>query len=280
MDLRLSAIVSIYFFWGFQQKEILALLVAQNGIIMCARTLRNILRKNRLYRRKYYSDIVDVACFIMGELNGSGMMHGYRFMHLKCIQQGFVVKRETVRQLLAILDPVGVAYRRAGRLRRRLYRNPGPNFLWHVDGYDKLKPYGLCISGCIDGFSRNIIWLKVYSTNNNPNIISSYFIEAVRARGGCSRKIRFDRGTENVAVEQMQQFLTRDRTGRSVVIGSSNHNQRIESFWGILRKENVQFWMNFFEALKDDEHFSGGFLDCALVQFCFLQLLQVHVYHT
>ena len=27
----------------------------------------------------------------------------------------------------------------------------GPNFLWHCDGYDKLKPYGLCIHGCIDG---------------------------------------------------------------------------------------------------------------------------------
>ena len=27
----------------------------------------------------------------------------------------------------------------------------GPNYLWHVDGYDKLTPYGLNIHGCIDG---------------------------------------------------------------------------------------------------------------------------------
>lgn len=268
-------LVSMYFHMGFQQREILALLSSQHGIVICARTLRNVLRRTRLYRRKHYSDIVDVACFIMGEIEGSGMMHGYRMMHLKCIQQGFVVKRETIRELLSILDPVGVAYRSARRLRRRQYSNPGPNFLWHVDGYDKLKPYGLCISGCIDGFSRNVIWLKVYSTNNNPKVIASYFIEAVKARHGCSRRIRFDRGTENVAVEQMQRFFRREENGTSVLFGSSNHNQRIESFWGILRKENVQFWMNFFEELKDGDQFSGDFLDCALVQFCFMHLVQV-----
>jgi len=31
-------------------------------------------------------------------------------------------------------------------------RTMGPNYLWHVDGYDKLKPFGMAISGCIDGF--------------------------------------------------------------------------------------------------------------------------------
>lgn len=24
--------------------------------------------------------------------------------------------------------------------------------MWHADGYDMLKPFGLAISGCIDGF--------------------------------------------------------------------------------------------------------------------------------
>ena len=27
----------------------------------------------------------------------------------------------------------------------------GPNQAWHCDGYDKLKPFGLAIHGCIDG---------------------------------------------------------------------------------------------------------------------------------
>ena len=25
--------------------------------------------------------------------------------------------------------------------------------MWHLDGYDKLKPYGFAIHGCIDGLA-------------------------------------------------------------------------------------------------------------------------------
>ena len=46
----------------------------------------------------------------------------------------------------------------------------GPNFLWHLDGYDKLKQFGFAIHGCIDGFSRFIIWLESASTNNDPKV--------------------------------------------------------------------------------------------------------------
>lgn len=28
----------------------------------------------------------------------------------------------------------------------------GPNFLWHVDGYDKLKQFGFAIHGAIVGY--------------------------------------------------------------------------------------------------------------------------------
>lgn len=51
------------------------------------------------------------------------------------------------------------------RLQRRVYHNKGPNYLWHLDAYDKLKPYGICIHGCIDGFSRHIMWLKAGTVN-------------------------------------------------------------------------------------------------------------------
>ena len=33
--------------------------------------------------------------------------------------------------------------------------------LLHVDGYDRLKPYGFPIHSAIDGFSRRILWLHV-----------------------------------------------------------------------------------------------------------------------
>ncbi|KAK0154047.1 hypothetical protein N1851_003868 [Merluccius polli] len=37
---------------------------------------------------------------------------------------------------------------------------PGPNYMWHMDSYDKLTPFGIGINGCIDGFSCHIIWMQ------------------------------------------------------------------------------------------------------------------------
>ena len=42
-------------------------------------------------------------------------------------------------------------------LRRRSYTNPGTNFAWHIDGYDKLKPYGFPIHGGVDSLSRRVV---------------------------------------------------------------------------------------------------------------------------
>ena len=33
----------------------------------------------------------------------------------------------------------------------------GPNHIWHLDGYDKLCPYGFAIHGCIDGYYKHIL---------------------------------------------------------------------------------------------------------------------------
>ena len=30
--------------------------------------------------------------------------------------------------------------------------------MWHSDGYDKLKPYGLPIHGCIDGYNTHSVY--------------------------------------------------------------------------------------------------------------------------
>lgn len=200
-------------------------------------------------------------------------------MHLKSIQAGYVVTQETIRRLLKILDPQGVQLRRRNRLRRRMYRNPGPNFLWHVDSYDKLKPYGICINGAIDGFSRMVIWLHAYSTNSDPKIIAQYFIDEVSSRNGTASRIRSDLGTENCYIEQMQMFLRHDHldnfSHRCYLYGSSNHNQRIENWWAFLRKQHAQFWMNSFQDLKDSDYFSGDFLDRNLIRFTCLEIIEV-----
>ena len=75
----------------------------------------------------------------------------------KCVGHGLLaVRKEDVRLIFREHDPDGVAARLSRRLERRTstYTVPGPYLIWHIDGYDKLKPFGLCISGRIDGFSK------------------------------------------------------------------------------------------------------------------------------
>lgn len=107
-----------------------------------------------------------------------------------------VVTRETTRTVLGALDPEGVSKRRKGELQRRRYMCKGPNYLWHMDGYDKMKPYGFCIHGAIEGYSRRILWLEVDSTNNDPAVIAQYYIDCVNQLGGAPRIVWADYGTE------------------------------------------------------------------------------------
>ena len=271
--------INIYFDLGLSYKDILSCLAYNEGIIMSRSTLKRKLKRQNLSRRKNKTNILEVAMFIQEEVEKSGQLHGYKLMHLKCIHRGYVVTQETVRLLLHIIDPEGIAIRRRGRLRRRTYVNIGPDFIWHIDGYDKLKPYGICIHGAIDGFSRYIIWLEAYTTNNNPAVVASYFVKALADRLACPRRIRADFGTENVHIEAMQRVLRENHddnlSTQSFIYGSSNHNQRIESWWGFLRKHNAQYWMDVFHTLKDSDYFIGDFLDKNLIQFCFLNIIQV-----
>ena len=88
------------------------------------------------------------------------------------MSRGIQYSKEAVTIALNILDPEGVSRRKSHRLKRRKYRNKGPNHVWHMDGNDKLKPFDFYIHGCIDGFSRKMIWLHVGNTNKDPAVIA------------------------------------------------------------------------------------------------------------
>ena len=187
-------------------------------------------------------------------------------MRQKCLLAGFTISRSDVALLLLVLDPAGCELRKKKRLRRRRYFSKGPNYLWHLNSYDKLKPYGLCISGCIDGFSRKIIWCKVSSSTSDPRIIGGHFVEATEAIQACPAKVRGDHGTENKYVATLQSFL---RQRDSFIYGPSTSNQRIEAFWRMLRMQCCHFWIETFGFLKDEGYFDGGLIDKNLMQFVF-----------
>ena len=76
----------------------------------------------------------------------------------KLRDSGLTADKEMVMLILKSLDPVvGVDERKRQRLTRREYHSFGPNHPWHIDGYDKLKPFGIPIHGTIVGYSQRIL---------------------------------------------------------------------------------------------------------------------------
>ena len=82
--------------------------------------------------------------------------------------------------------------------------------------------------GAIDGFTRLVIFLKC-SGNNRASSVYDLFLKGVEKYGLPSR-IRCDQGRENMHVAR-HMLRHRGEERRSVLVGSSVHNQRIERLW-------------------------------------------------
>ena len=119
------------------------------------------------------------------------------------------------------------------KLIRWVYVSQGPNFMWHIDGYDKLTLFGFPIHRATDSFIRKILWLNICPSNNDPYIISYFYVNCISNLKCVLRTIRGHRGSENVAVAGMQWYFSGEHqdtmSGHSgFLFGSSKYNQRIE----------------------------------------------------
>ena len=211
------------------------------------------------------------------EMEGPNALKGYRGMwnHLRQAY-GLRVKRDTVMELLREIDPEGVKLRRTKKLNRRAYVSPGPNYCWHFDGYDKLKPYGLPIHGCIDGFSRKILWLKVVKSNNNPVNPAFYYLSTVKRLGFCPKSLRTDCGTENGIAAGFQCFFLQDKNAHCY--GTSTANQRIECWWSHCKKSFYAWVIDYFKQMVADGILQNGnktHLEC--IWFVYAKFLQVQL---
>ena len=190
-------VITEYFKDGYPYDTILKMLKECHNINISLRTLKRRLKhyglnKNINISLEAFKNVLKRV--IKGPRSSIGYRNMQKFLYNTL---GIRVPRNIVMITLREIDSEGVLIRRSRKLRRRCYRSNGPNDVWHVDGYDKLKPYGLPIHGAIDGFSRKILWLKVCRSNNNPNVPAKFFIQSIRELGICPRLLRTDCGTEN-----------------------------------------------------------------------------------
>ncbi|CAG2246187.1 unnamed protein product [Mytilus edulis] len=186
------------------------------------------MKRLRLRRYGAESPLINIVQKII-QLHKQGYSNiGYRAMW-KILNSccGINATQETVRIALKAIHYDGVVARSRRRLVRRRYCNLGPNFCIHIDGYDKLKPFGISVHGAIDGFSRKIIWLTASHTNKNPRNVALNFVEFLRQSKRVPRLVRSDAGTENVIIRSIQIAL------RAV------HNDNMSGYRSFLRGDQL-----------------------------------------
>lgn len=99
----------------------------------------------------------------------------------------------------------------------------------------------------IDGYSRLVTYLHC-SDNNCASTVLGLFVEACRKFSILSR-IQCDHGIENVDVARWM-IETRGFNRRSIISGSSVHNQCIERLWRDLQRAVVRPFANLFYHLN------------------------------
>lgn len=103
----------------------------------------------------------------------------------------------------------------------------------HIDRNHKLISWRMVFHGCIDGYSRTIIYLECL-TNNRASSVLSLFQEGVQ-NFGLPLRVRCDRGMENTEVARYM-LRRRGLNRSSIITGRSVHNQRIERLWAELNR--------------------------------------------
>ena len=202
---------------------------------------------------KGFSEIEDdqldhlVKQFLQERGNLAGQTMLIRFLRSK----GYRVQRKRIRKSLVRVNPENAALRLGHTIKRRKYSVPWPNSLWHLDGHHSLIRWKFVVHGCIDGFSRRIIFLRC-STNNLAQTVLNLFVDSIESDEGLwPSRVRVDFGVENVMV--CDAMVDKWGQGRgSFIAGPSTRNQRIERFWRDVFRNVLHIFYYTFYAMEDD----------------------------
>ncbi|KAI6143941.1 hypothetical protein BKA82DRAFT_4017173 [Pisolithus tinctorius] len=113
----------------------------------------------------------------------------------------------TMQLYFATYEPHLVRHCKARCLQHHWFWAAGVNDIWAVDQHDKWLQFGLSLHTGIELFSGRILWMKVWHSNHNPQLILSYYLETVTEFGFILMVTQSDPGMENFGIANTQTML-------------------------------------------------------------------------
>ena len=203
----------------------------------------------------YETPLEAVTDAVSKELNGPGRCLGYRALNQKLRnERNIKVPRHLVHNVLAELNPEGLESRAVNKKIKKQkvpFSSEGPLWLVSLDGHNKLCSYQnwtflLCIYGCLDTFSRKILYLFVSRSNSDPMIVGKKYLEYLTEHRVMPLVHRLDKGTEMGKMSTPHAFLVNkaeimDDAVDSIIYGPSTSN-KIERWWHDLHERFERYF--------------------------------------
>lgn len=109
--------------------------------------------------------------------------------------------------------------------------------------------WGFVTHGCIDGYSRLIIYLQCATSISGETVLNIFTENVVKY--GLPSRIRSDHGYENFFVAVLMNTI-RGYSRGSHITGRSVHNQRIERLWRDVFQQVISYFYNTFCSLESE----------------------------
>ena len=119
----------------------------------------------------------------------------------------------------------------------------------HIDSHRKLIHWGLVIHGCIDGYSRLVIYLY-WCKNNRAETVKPQFLEVTRLFLAETRTFRSWYKNIEVADEMLKNLWI---LSKSFLNGLSAHNQKIERLWKDVLHYVLHYYIDWFYFMEANE---------------------------
>lgn len=302
-----GVIYTLFYQYFHADRSIAKLLTRRLGVNVSGRTVQRLRLSHNLKRR--YRDPLErqaaldtaVAFLERDDEESSAIRHfgaGYLYHYVRMNGNVFIGKNVLYQVYKSHPEWKQYAARRAEATwpHRKNFTVPGPNFMWSLDGYEKLRNFGFSIYACIDAYSRNLIWIHVGRCHLTAMSTLKQFLRTVDNFGYRPYFTRCDHGTEtplwvaahgllagwdeamvahNPGTAEEFWHLQGNALNSCHIYGPSTANQRIESWWSKLMWGCTKRWIEYSNFLISCALFvPGEFADQVAVYAIYGKMIQ------